>query len=75
MSAETSSAVLATPSLTAEEAALVDVLRRGERDIDSLVEALSQPVHAVLPLLTQLELKHLIRQLPGRRYELIHRPM
>ena len=73
-SAETSSSALATPSLTAEEAVLVDVLRRGARDIDSLVGALSQPVHAVLPLLTQLELKHLIRLLPGRRYELIHRP-
>ncbi len=73
-SAETPSPAPAAPSLSAEEAALVGVLRRGERDVDSLVDALSQPVHAVLPLLTQLELKHLIRQLPGRRYELIHRP-
>lgn len=75
VSTETPPASLVGPPLSAEEASLVDVLRSGERDIDSLVDALSQPVHAVLPLLTQLELKHLIRQLPGRRYELIHRPM
>ena len=38
-----------------------------ERSIDELVDALEQPASAVLGALLTLEIKQLIRQLPGKR--------
>ena len=41
----------------------------GETDIaiDELIQAADEPAHAVLSALLMLEMRHLVRQLPGRR--------
>ncbi len=58
------------PDLAPNEASLVDCLRLGEASLDELTAQAGQPVHAVLAALSMLEIKRVVRQLPGRRYAL-----
>ncbi len=46
---------------------LWEAIGEGERSIDELVDALDEPASAVLGALLTLEIKQLIRQLPGKR--------
>jgi predicted Rossmann fold nucleotide-binding protein DprA/Smf involved in DNA uptake len=50
------------------EQAVIRALARGERQVDELLAELQQPTAQVLAALLSLELKRLVRQLPGRRY-------
>lgn len=56
--------------LSDAERQLIELLRESEQPIDLLVEKAAQPVASVLATLSILELKRLVRQLPGRRYAL-----
>lgn len=62
-----SDAAAAFPDLEPFEARIVDSLRRGETDVDTLIRELGEPAHRVLGVLVTLELKQVVRQLPGRR--------
>lgn len=55
-----------TPELTEEEKRIMDLLD-GERLVDDLVVQLELPIGKVLSALTMLQIKGLIRQLPGKR--------
>jgi DNA processing protein len=56
--------------MSAEEKQLVKVLWQGALDLDSLSRASGVPIHRVSALLIGLELKRVIRMLPGRYVEL-----
>lgn len=54
--------------LSDDERAVLDALARGAEDIDGLIESSGLEVARLIGLLTTLELKSLIRRLPGNRY-------
>ena len=57
------------PELTIEEQAVVDVIRNhGEIHLNTLAEALQQPVYKLMSILVELDGKHVIATLPGCRY-------
>ena len=59
------------PELTKEQQAVVDVIRdRGEIHINSLADALHQPVYKLMSVLVELDCKNVIATLPGCRYTL-----
>lgn len=60
------------PDLGAEEQVLVDLLSAGEQSADELVHASGLAAHQTLATLLMLEVKKVIIQLPGRRYQLRH---
>ena len=57
-------------TLQPEEQHLVKLLENGPIHIDALSEQMGQPTGNVLALLTMLEVKGLIRHLPGRKFSL-----
>jgi DNA processing protein len=61
--------VAAKVDLEAEEQLLLDHLEIYPRDIDSITRQAGLPIVTVHTLLLRLELKGLVRQLPGQLYE------
>ena len=57
----------ALPSLTPNEQAVMDQLNGGERLVDDVIAATALPSGQVLAALTMLEVKGLVKTLPGRR--------
>lgn len=55
-------------SLTPGERALFRAITGGAEGIDSMVEAVEMPIGQVMPALTSLQIKGLVRQLPGGRF-------
>ncbi len=58
----------ALPELPPEEAAVFAALGESESGIDRLVESTGLPAHVVTATLMKLEMRHLVRALPGFRY-------
>ena len=58
------------PALTPEEEKIVALLENGDCLADELVARLELPVGKVLATLTMLEIKGVVRRLPGKRVEL-----
>ena len=58
------------PALTDEEQAIVDQLNQGDRLTDDVIDAVDLPAGKVLAVLTMLEVKGIIRRLPGNRIAL-----
>jgi len=58
------------PVLTSDEDTLVKTLADGDQDVDSLIRASGLATAAVNSLLIGLEMKKVVRMLPGRRVEL-----
>ncbi len=56
--------------LTEAETGLLQLLRYGECSIDELNKDLEIPMHILLSSLMKLEMKHIIKQLPGKRFTL-----
>lgn len=61
------------PDLTADEQALVDALRAADADLAQadLAAALDKPVYQLTPLILALEMKGVVKVLPGNRYHLV----
>ena len=61
------------PDFTAEEQTLVDALRAADADLAQadLALALDMPVYKLTPLILTLEMKGVVKVLPGNRYHLI----
>jgi DNA processing protein len=57
--------------LTEDEARVVRVLEEGESDVDSLIRAAGLKPAVVNSLLIGMEMKKILRALPGRRVELV----
>ena len=57
------------PELSSEEQAVVDVLSQADSDISmsELAHTLALPIHRVTPLMLSLEMKGVIKVLPGGR--------
>ena len=55
------------PKLSAEEQSIVDALRGGERLVDDVIAETGLTTGKLLASLTMLELKGIIRRLPGKR--------
>lgn len=58
------------PRLSADESAIVDSLRSGERLVDDVIAETGMTTGKLLAALTMLELKGVIRRLPGKRVSL-----
>ena len=58
------------PKLSAEEQAVVDAVRQGERLVDDVIAETGLTTGKLLAALTMLELKGIIRRLPGKRITL-----
>ena len=58
------------PALTAQEQSLVDMLQSGERLVDDMIAGSELSAALVLATLTMLEVKGVVRNLPGRRVAL-----
>ena len=58
------------PALTSEEEKIVALLEEGSCLADDIVARLELPVSKVLAMLTMLEIKGVVRRLPGKRVEL-----
>lgn len=58
-----------SPPLTEEEQRFVQALEDGEQDVDTLIRKTGIPAAAVQAMLVGLEMKRVIRMLPGRRVE------
>lgn len=58
------------PKLSADESAVVAALKRGERLVDDVIAETGMTTGKLLALLTMLELKGVIRRLPGKRVSL-----
>jgi DNA processing protein len=68
---EKSSARTAAPTvleLSAEEQAVLDCLSSSESDLDSILEKTRLPIPKVSSTLLALELKRLVKQLPGQQF-------
>ena len=61
------------PELTAEEQAVVDVLNRAGDDmaLSDLAATLDQPPYKITPLTLALEMKGVLKVMPGSRYHLV----
>ena len=60
------------PELTKEEQAVIDVIRNhGEIHLNTLADALQQPVYKLMSVLVELDCKNVIATLPGCRYTLL----
>lgn len=60
----------APPKLSQEEQTIYDALRSGERLVDDVIAETGLTTGKILGLLTMMELKGLIRRLPGKRITL-----
>ncbi len=58
------------PELSGIEQRVVDLLQASEMSVDTIAEETSEPVQILLTTLLGMEIKRLVRQLPGKRYEL-----
>ena len=58
------------PKLSAEEGAIVKAIQNGERLVDDVIAETGLTTGKVLALLTMLELKGILRRLPGKRITL-----
>jgi DNA processing protein len=58
------------PKLSAEEQLIVDQLSRGERLVDDVIAETGLTTGKILALLTMLELKGVVKRLPGKRIAL-----
>lgn len=58
------------PALNEEEQVIMEQLKQGQRLTDDVIAAVDLPAGKVLALLTMLEVKGLIRRLPGNRVAL-----
>ena len=58
------------PKLSAEESLIVAALKSGERLVDDIIAETGMTTGKLLALLTMLELKGVIRRLPGKRVSL-----
>lgn len=56
------------PKLSPDEAAVAQRLKNGTLHVDDVIEGTGLPVARVLASLTLLEVKGIVRQLPGKRY-------
>lgn len=64
---------LARPmAVTAPEQSVLDTLEAYPRDVDTLIRLTGLAIAELHSLLLQLELKGLIRQVPGQQYERVH---
>lgn len=63
------------PELSAEEQAMVDVLRQADGDVSmsELSSALTLPIYKITPLMLALEMKGVVKVLPGNRCHLFGR--
>lgn len=60
------------PELTKEEQAVVDIIRsHGEIHLNTLADALHQPVYKLMSVLVELDCKRIIATLPGCRYTIL----
>lgn len=69
-SCESDQSVLSNLRLTEVETRLFHILKHGECSIDELNKDLEIPMHLLLSSLMKLEMKHIIKQLPGKRFTL-----
>ena len=58
------------PKLSAEESAIVTALKNGERLVDDIIAETGMTTGKLLATLTMLELKGVVRRLPGKRVSL-----
>jgi DNA processing protein len=58
----------AAPELTAEERTVLDALAEGETGLDLLVSKTRLPTHRLSSTLLALEMKRLVKQLPGQQF-------
>ena len=58
------------PKLSAEEESVVGLLKNGERLVDDIIAETGMTAGKLLAMLTMLELKGVIRRLPGKRISL-----
>ena len=58
------------PKLSSDEATIVTALKDGERLVDDVIAETGLTTGKVLALLTMLELKGILRRLPGKRITL-----
>ncbi len=58
----------APPNMSEEEAKIWDALASDERSLDELADVTGLPVAVLSPRLMRMELKRLLKQLPGQRY-------
>ena len=58
------------PALSSQEAVIVQLLQRGERLVDDVIAETGMTTGKLLACLTMLELKGVIRRLPGKRISL-----
>lgn len=54
--------------LTAEERAVLEAVEKDETPLDAIVSGSGQPIYKVTSTLLGLEMKRLVRQLPGQRF-------
>ena len=60
----------AAPKLSEQEQSIVDALRSGERLVDDVIAETGLTTGKILALLTMLELKGVVKRLPGKRISL-----
>jgi DNA processing protein len=60
---------LIKPQLSEEEARLFDLISSGPLDLDDIIVKSQSSVSAVSALLLMLQLKKLVKQLPGKQFE------
>ena len=56
--------------LSDEERSVIQILEQGERLVDDVIAQTGLPAGKLLSLLTMLELKGIVRRLPGKRITL-----
>ena len=56
--------------LSDEERSVIQILEQGERLVDDVIAQTGLPAGKLLSLLTMLELKGVVRRLPGKRIAL-----
>jgi len=59
------------PQLTEEERTLVNALREGERQADDVIAETGMTTGKFLAVMTMLEIKGIVKRLPGKRIQLI----
>ena len=58
------------PTMSADEQRIVTLLREGERSVDDVVAAMALPAARLNSMLTMLQVKGVVRRLPGNRISL-----
>jgi DNA processing protein len=60
------------PELSIKEKKICQCLSAGELGFDELVNQTGEPVNELLYLLFEMELKRLVRQLPGKKFRILN---